>query len=93
MGLTILGIFNMLMFTMLSGLALASHGKAMLTNPGAVPDQAVPSILATIPREDRIKYDENQFRTCRRCRTFKPSRAHHCRYIYIYCYFQGSCLP
>ena len=90
-----MGMIHISIFTMLSFLALISHGKAMLTDPGmdsqsalhalsilittgAVPSVAVPIVLANVPKAERDKYEDHKFRTCRRCRTFKPARAHHC---------------
>lgn len=35
-------------------------------------------MLANVRKADRNKFEDHKFRTCRRCRTFKPARAHHC---------------
>jgi hypothetical protein len=69
----------------------------MLTDPGAVPESALPVALANASKEEQSKYvglssginermflrknyrlEEQKYRTCRRCRQFKPARAHHC---------------
>ncbi|TMW63283.1 hypothetical protein Poli38472_002224 [Pythium oligandrum] len=78
MGLSLVGLFHMTAFTVLCFLALVSHGKAMLTDPGAVPEGALPLALANAPKEDIARLEDQKYRTCRRCRQFKPSRAHHC---------------
>ena len=44
LGLSLMGVMHMRLFTLIAGLALAAHGKTMLTDPGAVPDQAMPSV-------------------------------------------------
>ncbi|KAF1330235.1 Palmitoyltransferase, partial [Globisporangium splendens] len=51
---------------------------AMLTDPGAVPQSALPLAMADASKEDIARIEEQKYRTCRRCRQFKPGRAHHC---------------
>ena len=63
---TIAGIYTTICF-----LALASHIKTSLTDPGTIPANAVP-----IP-EDAIGRVE--FPVCAICNTYKPPRCHHCR--------------
>ena len=52
-------------------LALASHAKTMFTDPGAVPQCAVPIDAAARQMETHAM--------CRICKSFKPPGAHHCR--------------
>ncbi|DBA03614.1 TPA: hypothetical protein N0F65_006793 [Lagenidium giganteum] len=79
MGLSMLGMAHMFCFTAVAFLALISHGKAMLTDPGAVPESAMPLALAHVPKDEQSRsLEEQKYRTCRRCRQFKPGRAHHC---------------
>lgn len=52
----------------LCALALASHIKTSLTDPGSVPSSAVP-ITTNVPYHTM----------CSVCQTYKPDRAHHCR--------------
>ncbi|TDH70725.1 hypothetical protein CCR75_009092 [Bremia lactucae] len=78
MGLSLLGLLHIAIFTGLCFMALVSHGKAMLTDPGAVPESALPLALANASRDEIARLEEQRFRTCRRCRQFKPGRAHHC---------------
>ncbi|TYZ68840.1 hypothetical protein PybrP1_011541 [[Pythium] brassicae (nom. inval.)] len=78
MGFSLQGIANIGAFTAICFLALVSHGKAMLTDPGAVPQSALPLALIDSPKEDFGRLEEQKYRTCRRCRQFKPGRAHHC---------------
>jgi hypothetical protein len=50
-------------------LALASHAKTMLTDPGTVPASAIPSPNPSV-----------RFHAmCSVCNVFKPEQAHHCR--------------
>ena len=49
-----------------SALALASHARAMLSNPGATPNNSKPTTPA------------GWLRTCTKCDNHKPARAHHC---------------
>jgi len=96
--MTWMGQFVRLAFSTTAILAMTAHFKAMTTNPGAVPPDA-------IPLEESILYNNNNNRgaggdglgpdhelmtplrsqpqprgkkLCRRCKTFKPKRAHHC---------------
>ncbi|GLD93019.1 hypothetical protein PINS_up001611 [Pythium insidiosum] len=78
MGLSLMGLLHITAFSSLAFMALVSHGKAMLTDPGAVPEAAMPPVLANAPKEDIARLEDQKYRTCRRCRQFKPSRAHHC---------------
>ncbi|GAB9466587.1 hypothetical protein Gpo141_00003958 [Globisporangium polare] len=78
MGLSLMGLLNIAAFTTICFLALVSHGKAMLTDPGAVPQSALPLALIDSSKEDISRIEEQKYRTCRRCRQFKPGRAHHC---------------
>ena len=71
LGFSMWGILHTVCFSAIAFLCLASHGRAMLTDPGAVPLDAVP-----VPEEG--KPDVCKYRTCKRCKAFKPSRAHHC---------------
>ena len=92
---TVSGHLHRLAFTATAVLAVAAHFKAMTTDPGAVPPDAVP-LEETKPLEpinnDNIINDNGEQgtnpgaavslrkgkRICRRCKTFKPTRAHHC---------------
>jgi hypothetical protein len=53
-------------FWTLAALALASHARAMLSNPGATPLNSHPVSSA------------GWARTCLKCDNHKPARAHHC---------------
>jgi hypothetical protein len=85
------GLFHSVAFLFVSFMAVASHFYAMTTDPGAVPPDAKPlnmpedhdndknerprdmqSLLDPLPTPPGVK------RLCRRCKTFKPPRAHHC---------------
>lgn len=80
-GFSVTGVFHIFAFCSIAFLGLASHVKCMLTNPGAVPEDAVPAklITGTIHSTDGPQGQQNnRYRVCRRCQTFKPPRAHHC---------------
>jgi palmitoyltransferase len=77
--MTLMGNFHRLIFTSIAILAIISHVKAMTTDPGAVPPDAKPldlqeetEIKSLLDPPARVK------RLCRRCKTYKPDRAHHC---------------
>ncbi|EQC42560.1 hypothetical protein SDRG_00290 [Saprolegnia diclina VS20] len=78
MGASLLGLLHISVFTLLCFMALVSHGKAMMTDPGSVPDDAIPVALKYAPREEMNRLEEQRYRTCRRCKIYKPARAHHC---------------
>ena len=52
-------------------MALASHAKTSLSDPGSVPIQAIPS------ERQRLMKDSHSM--CGQCQTFKPPQSHHCR--------------
>jgi len=58
-------------FSGISLLAMCSHARTMLTNPGAVPIQYQPNNLLSQEQGDQLPM-------CSRCNGFKPPRAHHC---------------
>ncbi|XP_065827206.1 palmitoyltransferase ZDHHC3-A-like [Oscarella lobularis] len=62
-----------LVFHLLTFLAVASHMRAMLTDPGAVPRESISAEAVQV----RNSQGEN-LRHCRTCQTIKPIRAHHC---------------
>ena len=57
-------------YGILCALALASHAKTTLTDPGSVPISAVPTELQR--RNEKLSM-------CSQCQTFKPPLSHHCR--------------
>ena len=60
-------------FISISFLAMASHARTMLTDPGAVPLEYQPNTLLAAEQGD-----SNKLSMCSRCNGFKPPRAHHC---------------
>lgn len=57
------------LYLTLAALALASHAKTSLTDPGSVPCSATPI--------DAV--GQKYYTMCSICQTFKPESAHHCR--------------
>ena len=87
--LNFMGHFHRLMFSLVAVLAVAAHFKAMTTDPGTVPPDAIPVIEEkNNVTEETLSNGESDGllattprkakRLCRRCNTFKPKRAHHC---------------
>ncbi|GAB6033582.1 Palmitoyltransferase zdhhc3 [Chamberlinius hualienensis] len=67
-------VINSILYQMLAFLAIASHMKAMLTDPGAVPRGN-----ATKEMVERLGLREGQvIFKCPKCCSIKPDRAHHC---------------
>jgi hypothetical protein len=58
-------------YIVLSSLALATHAKTTLTDPGAVPPSAVPT--------EQQRATHSKLSMCSQCQTFKPPKSHHCR--------------
>lgn len=58
-------------YNILAALALASHVKTTLTDPGAVPTAAVPTAVQ--------RASAQKLSMCSQCQTFKPPGSHHCR--------------
>jgi ribosomal protein L40E len=88
--MTIMGHFHRVGFTMVAVLAVYAHFKAMTTDPGAVPPDAVPLEEPKPDVEGAANGESGETdpmitpsarkgkRICRRCNAFKPKRAHHC---------------
>ena len=84
--LTVWGHLHRTLFALIAALACLSHFYAMTTDPGAVPPDATP---LPDPEQDCGKTEEDILvspnqkgkRLCRRCKSFKPQRAHHCRCV------------
>lgn len=82
--LSFFGMIHSLGFLTVSFMAVASHFQAMTTDPGSVPPDAKP--LHQQPKEESGEMQSllepistpPVKRLCRRCKTFKPQRAHHC---------------
>ncbi|KAG2464880.1 ZDHC3 Palmitoyltransferase, partial [Polypterus senegalus] len=65
---------NGFLFNTLAFLALASHGRAMLTDPGAVPKgNATKEFIESL----QLKPGQVVYK-CPKCCSIKPDRAHHC---------------
>ncbi|KAJ8603598.1 hypothetical protein CTAYLR_004852 [Chrysophaeum taylorii] len=68
-------------FNAFAGLALASHLRAMLSDPGAVPKGAEPlardSERAKLAASAAAGYRTRAKGWCHRCGSYKPPRAHH----------------
>jgi len=58
-------------YCVLCVLALASHAKTSLTDPGSVPRAAVPC--------ESQRQTQTSHSMCGQCQTFKPPASHHCR--------------
>lgn len=63
-------VFGMI-YCFLCSMALACHAKTSLTDPGSVPQAAV-------PMENERQYSASHS-MCGQCQTFKPPASHHCR--------------
>ena len=60
-----------MIYNVLVALALASHAKTSLSDPGSVPVSAIPC------ERQRLLKDSHSM--CGQCQTFKPPGSHHCR--------------
>lgn len=60
-----------MIYCCLCAMALACHAKTSLTDPGTVPQSAV-------PMENQRQYSASHS-MCGQCQTFKPPMSHHCR--------------
>ena len=68
--------FHLFFYTLLTFLALWSHGTAMFTNPGAVPREAAP-LVTDIEALEEGPASGRKRRWCNRCKAFKPAKATH----------------
>eukprot|EP00977_Amphora_coffeiformis_P003451 scaffold638_cov168-Amphora_coffeaeformis.AAC.33 len=80
--LTWTGTMNASFFTIIAILAVVSHFYAMTTDPGAVPPDAQPlNVNESLSGDEAplvAKKTPQGMRLCRRCKAYKPARAHHC---------------
>lgn len=81
--LTWAGTLHSAFFSIIALMAVISHFYAMTTNPGAVPPDAKPLEMSkdtTSNGEEGSlpKKVPQGLRLCRRCKAYKPPRAHHC---------------
>jgi len=60
-----------MVYCTLVAMALSSHAKTSLTDPGSVPRSAVP--------QETQRRDSTSHSMCGQCQTFKPPMSHHCR--------------
>jgi palmitoyltransferase ZDHHC3/7/25 len=83
------GMFHQTVFVGIAIMAVVSHFMAMTTDPGSVPPDAKPlpepsegataASGATEESGGLLASNETKLnRLCRRCKSFKPQRAHHC---------------
>lgn len=79
MGYSPLGLLNLVLFNIFTILGAYSHFKAMTTDPGAVPKDAKPLLSDTQEHDLESNDRPEPFKKfCKRCKAFKPARAHHC---------------
>jgi len=64
-------VWASVVYGVLSSLALATHAKTSLTDPGSVPASAVPT--------EAQRRQHTKLSMCSQCQTFKPPGSHHCR--------------
>ena len=83
--MTFMGHLHRLGFSMVAVMASYAHFKAMTTDPGAVPPDAMPlekQIENNCENGDMQQENPSPARKgkklCRRCNAYKPKRAHHC---------------
>lgn len=79
MGISVFSILLCCLHSFLCVMAMISHIQTMTTNPGAVPREACP--LSDDEEERDYEAGKNKLpfkKYCRKCQSFKPSRAHHC---------------
>lgn len=69
-------------FNSIASLAMVSHLRAMLSDPGAVPKNAEPLVGDTQRLKEAMSQNASHRKRakgwCHRCNAYKPPRAHHC---------------
>ncbi|PHT36327.1 putative protein S-acyltransferase 16 [Capsicum baccatum] len=73
------GIFNAIMFSVITLFCIFSYALAIYTDPGRVPSSFVPDIEDPENMVREIKRKGGDLRYCQKCSLYKPPRAHHCR--------------
>lgn len=69
-----IGVFHAIAFTLLAGLALVAHSRAMCSDPGTIP---LGNCTTENLKKLQLKEGEVVLR-CTRCECIKLDRAHHC---------------
>lgn len=91
LGYSVVGVFHLVTFNLMSLLGMHAHYKAMTTDPGAVPKHAIPleddqqennyaldlAEMSNLPNNSGGP-DQRYKKFCKKCKAFKPLRAHHC---------------
>lgn len=76
------GLAQIAVVQLLFGLYLACYSRAMLTNPGTIPDTASWRMgmdnAGNLPATQQVKFTGER-RHCKWCLKYKPDRCHHCR--------------
>lgn len=70
------GVFNVAVFTLLTGAAFAFYMCCIFFDPGSVPVGWNPDVEGSSVME--VKKD-GEVRFCNKCKQYKPPRTHHCR--------------
>lgn len=79
-----MGMIHETLFAGIAVMAVVSHFVTMTTDPGAVPPDAKPLETAEVNQAESSEETKGLIppaatkKLCRRCRAFKPQRAHHC---------------
>eukprot|EP01137_Pigoraptor_chileana_P007272 Opistho-2@3510 len=75
---TPLMMLNGLIFNVFIALGIASHLRAMLSDPGTVALPPPDFIMERIERTNPIEVSGELVTNCLKCKNYKPHRAHHC---------------
>ncbi|XP_014662576.1 PREDICTED: palmitoyltransferase ZDHHC3-like [Priapulus caudatus] len=75
------GAFNAVLFNVILTMMLASHLRAVLSDPGVVPLPKTNLDFSDLHSGSRspIHQSGHDWTVCARCETYRPPRAHHCR--------------
>jgi len=71
---------HVIVYTILSALAITSHSRAQFSDPGAVPRIKVPppGALPASPLPNETGTPDPVPKLCKKCKAVKPVKAHHC---------------
>ena len=74
---------NVVLFNTIVFLLTMSHLKACMLDPGKVPLPSTRIDFSDLHSNEKAEnFDQDEeWSVCTRCETYRPPRAHHCRYL------------
>ncbi|CAI9737262.1 palmitoyltransferase ZDHHC3-like [Octopus vulgaris] len=79
---TLWGAISVVIFNFIIFLAVVSHLRAVLSDPGIVPIPKTTLDFSDMHSGHKSPCMNNGWTVCMKCETYRPPRAHHCRFLF-----------